>query len=165
MHGSPIPHIISESAFELLGALDAIGITDQGVSATEKLSHGGAISKGWGIREDCVSCNSFVLLRDVEERIFGFRMLLEIVLGGSSRAISCGDLEDVSMEGMGAQLKYGWRAAQSTSDGRESWGENFQDVELMVKVEVSLWSGKSKVVLRGAMILWLRSPWASKRGS
>ena len=38
MHGSPIPDIISQGFDELFGALDAICITDQGVSATENLA-------------------------------------------------------------------------------------------------------------------------------
>ena len=81
VHGSPIPDVISQGVDELLGALDAICITDQGVSATEKLVHCGTISNGWSIREDCVSGNSFISPRDVEDRISGFEMLLEIVLG------------------------------------------------------------------------------------
>ena len=81
MHGSPIPDIISQGVDELLGALDAICITNQGVLATEKLGHGGSISNGWSIREDGVSGNSFMVPRDVEDRISGLEMLLEIVLG------------------------------------------------------------------------------------
>ena len=66
---------------ELRGALDAIYITDQGVSTTETLGHCGSISNGWSIREDRVSDNSFISPRDVEDRISGFEMLLEIILG------------------------------------------------------------------------------------
>ena len=39
VHGSPIPDIISQGVDELLGTFDTIGITDQSVSATEKLGH------------------------------------------------------------------------------------------------------------------------------
>ena len=107
VHGSPIPDNMRQSVDEWLHALDAIGITDQGVSTTEKLSHGGAISKGCGIREDCVSCNSFILPRDVDDRISGFKMLLEIVLGGSSWAIPGGGLEGVLNGGDGFLTKVG----------------------------------------------------------
>ena len=37
VHGSPIPDIICQGVDDLLGTFDAIGITDQSVSATEKL--------------------------------------------------------------------------------------------------------------------------------
>ena len=91
VHGSPIPDIISQSVDELLGVLDAICIT----AATEKLGHCGSNSNGWSIREDCVSGNSFISPRDVEDRISGFEMPLEIVLGGRSMPIPGGDLEGV----------------------------------------------------------------------
>ena len=81
VYGFPIPDIISQGVDELLGSLNAICITDQGVSATEKLGHCGSISNGWGIREGCVSGNSFSLPGDIEDRISGFEMLLEIALG------------------------------------------------------------------------------------
>ena len=60
VHGSPIPSIISQGVDELLGALDTICITYQGVLAAEKLGHGGSISNGWSIREDCVGGNSLI---------------------------------------------------------------------------------------------------------
>ena len=81
MYGSPIADIITQGVDELLGALDAICITDQGASATEKFGHCGSISNGWSIREDYVSGNSFISPKDVEDRISGFGMLLEIVMG------------------------------------------------------------------------------------
>ena len=78
MQGSHSPDIISQGVHELLGALDAICITDQGVSATEKLGHCGSISTGWSIIEDCVSGNGFISPRDVEDRISGFEMFLDL---------------------------------------------------------------------------------------
>ena len=88
VHGSPIPDIISQGVDELLGGLDAVSITYQGILVTEKLVHSGSISNGWSIREDCVSGNSFIVPRHVENRICVFEMLLKIVLGGSSRAVT-----------------------------------------------------------------------------
>ena len=105
MHGSRIPDIISQGVDELLAALGAICITYEGISATEKLGHGGSISNDWNIREDCVSGNSFILPRDVEDRISSFEMLLEIVLGCSSRAIPGGDLEGVLNGSDGCPIK------------------------------------------------------------
>ena len=77
MNGSPIPDIISQGVDELLGALDAICLTDQGVSATQNL----AIVDQSAMAGVSVSGNSFISPRDVEDRISGFEMLLEIVLG------------------------------------------------------------------------------------
>ena len=105
VHGSPIPDIISQCVDELLGTLDAICITDQGVSATEKLGHCGSISNGWSIRDDFVSGNSIISPRDVEDMVSGFEMFLEIVLGGSSRPLPGGDLEGVLNGRMGTQPK------------------------------------------------------------
>ena len=107
VHGSPIPDIISQGVDELHGTFDAIGITVQCISATQKLGNDGAICNGRSIREDCVSCNSFISPRDVEDRISGFKMHLEIVLGGSSRTIPGGDLEGVLNGRDGCPAKVG----------------------------------------------------------
>ena len=81
MHGTPIPDIVSQGVDELLGALDAICITDQGVSATENWAIVDASAMA-GVSEKTVSvATASFHLGMLKTGFFCFELLLEIVLG------------------------------------------------------------------------------------
>ena len=61
-------------------AFDAIGITDQGISSNKELGHGTTIIYGWCVTEDGVSGNRLILSGDVENRIPGLEVLLEVIM-------------------------------------------------------------------------------------
>ena len=61
-------------------AFDAINITYQGVSSNKELGHGTTIIYGWCVTEDGVSGNRFISYGDVEDRIPGLEVLLEVIM-------------------------------------------------------------------------------------
>ena len=61
-------------------SLDAIGITYQVVSSNEELGHSTTIIDGWCVTEDGVSGNSLISPGNVENRIPGLEVLLELIM-------------------------------------------------------------------------------------
>ena len=59
---------------------DAIGITYQSISSNEELGRSATIIDGWGVTEDGISGNSLISPGNVENRIPGLEVLLEVVM-------------------------------------------------------------------------------------
>ena len=59
---------------------DAIRFAYQGVSANKELGHGTTIIDGWCVTEDGVSGNRLMSSGDVENRIPGLEVLLEVIM-------------------------------------------------------------------------------------
>ena len=87
-HGSPESDIVIEGVDKLFLAFDAISITYQGVSSNKELGHGTTIIDGWGVTEDGISGNSLISSWDVEDRVPGLEMLLEVIMSwnGASKS-------------------------------------------------------------------------------
>ena len=69
-------------------SFDAIGITYQSISSNQELGHGTTIIDGWCVTEDGVSGNSLISPGNVENRIPGLEVLLEVIMlwNGASKS-------------------------------------------------------------------------------
>ena len=79
-HSSPESDIVIEGIYELFLSFDAIGIAYQSVSSNEELGHSTTIIDGWCVTEDGVSGNRLISSGDVENRIPGLEVLLEVIM-------------------------------------------------------------------------------------
>ena len=87
-HGSPESDVIIKGVYELFLGFDAISITYQGISSNKELGHGTTIIDGWGVTEDGVSGNILISSGNVEDRVPGFEMFLEVIMSwnGASKS-------------------------------------------------------------------------------
>ena len=77
-----------EGVYDLFLRFDAISIKYQGISSNKELGHGTTIFDGWCVTENGVSGNSLISSGDVEDRVPGLEMLLEIIMSwdGASKS-------------------------------------------------------------------------------
>ena len=91
-HGTILEDAVREGVDKLLEVLDTIYITNQCSMSTEELSHGSAVINSQGVTHDCVSCNCLVALGNVEDRVVGLEVFLDVIIGKNCSSIVTDDL-------------------------------------------------------------------------
>ena len=91
--GTTLANVVRQKVHKLHEVIDIIAITSQSVLSTRELGHGGVIINGWYVTHDSVSGDGFIAVRNVEDRIMGLEMFLEVITGSNHYSITRGDMK------------------------------------------------------------------------